>query len=76
MDVCPFVPVSDVTVEDCCACAMRLGQLLSEELHVPVYLYGAAAKRDYRTTVAQIRTGEYEALADRVSACQHINFIL
>ncbi|KAJ9585543.1 hypothetical protein L9F63_002660 [Diploptera punctata] len=66
MDVCPFVPVSDVTLEDCCKCARKLSELMSEELRVPVYLYGAAASQGYRTTVAQIRAGEYEDLANRI----------
>jgi glutamate formiminotransferase/formiminotetrahydrofolate cyclodeaminase len=67
MDVCPFIPVWGVTMEECVTCAKELGQLLADELDVPVYLYGAAAFRDYRKTVAQIRAGEYEGLAKRVS---------
>jgi glutamate formiminotransferase len=67
MDVCPFIPVRDVTVAECVSCAKQLGHLLASELDVPVYLYGAASSRDYRKTVAQIRAGEYEALATRVS---------
>jgi glutamate formiminotransferase/formiminotetrahydrofolate cyclodeaminase len=67
MDVCPFIPVRDVTEAECIACAKHLGHLLASELDVPVFLYGAASSRDYRTTVAQIRAGEYEALATRVS---------
>lgn len=67
MDVCPFIPVRDVTVAECVSCAKQLGHLLASVLDVPVYLYGAASSRDYRKTVAQIRAGEYEALATRVS---------
>jgi hypothetical protein len=67
MDVCPFIPVRDVTVAECVSCAKQLGHLLASELDVPVFLYGAASSRDYRKTVAQIRAGEYEALATRVS---------
>jgi hypothetical protein len=67
MDVCPFIPVRDVTVAECVSCAKELGHLLASELDVPVFLYGAAASRDYRKTVAQIRAGEYEGLATRVS---------
>lgn len=67
MDVCPFIPLRDVTEEECVSCAKHLGHLLASELNVPVFLYGAASSRDYRKTVAQIRTGEYEALATRVS---------
>jgi len=67
MDVCPFIPVRGVTMEECVTCAKELGHLLASELDIPVFLYGAAASRDYRKTVAQIRAGEYEALANRVS---------
>jgi glutamate formiminotransferase/formiminotetrahydrofolate cyclodeaminase len=67
MDVCPFIPVRDVTEEECVSCAKELGQLLANEMDVPVYLYGAATSRAYRKTVAQIRAGEYEGLPNRVS---------
>lgn len=66
MDVCPFIPVRGVTMEECVTCAKELGHLLASELDIPVFLYGAAATRDYRKTVAQIRAGEYEALANRI----------
>ncbi|XP_069692124.1 formimidoyltransferase-cyclodeaminase-like [Periplaneta americana] len=67
MDVCPFIPVRGVTEEECVGYAKQLGHLLASELSVPVFLYGAAASRDYRRTVAQIRAGEYEALAERIN---------
>ena len=67
MDVCPFIPVQGVTMAECVTCAKELGHLLASELDIPVFLYGAAASRDYRKTVSQIRAGEYEALANRVS---------
>jgi glutamate formiminotransferase len=67
MDVCPFIPVRNVTVAECVSCAKQLGHLLPSELDVPVYLYGAASSRDYRKTVAHIRAGEYVALGNRVS---------
>jgi len=67
MDVCPFVPVRGITMTQCVSYAEQFGQLLASELNVPVFLYGAAAPWDYRKTVAQIRAGEYEDLANRVS---------
>lgn len=48
MDVCPFIPVTGVTMDDCVQCAHQCGKKLSEELNVPVYLYGFASKHDYR----------------------------
>jgi glutamate formiminotransferase/formiminotetrahydrofolate cyclodeaminase len=66
MDVCPFVPVSGATMEDCVALAEEFGRRLAEELAVPVYLYGHAAKAEHRSTLQQIRAGEYEAIPERI----------
>lgn len=48
LDVCPFIPVSGVTMEDCVRCANAFASRLADELHVPVFLYGYAAKHQYR----------------------------
>jgi glutamate formiminotransferase / formiminotetrahydrofolate cyclodeaminase len=61
-DVCPFVPVSGVTLEECVAMARRVGQRVGDELGIPVYLYEAAATRPQRTNLENIRRGQYEAL--------------
>ncbi len=61
-DVCPFVPVSGVTMDDCVDLANSLGRRVGEELGVPVYLYEYAATRPERKSLADIRKGEYEAL--------------
>ena len=61
-DVCPFVPVSGVTLEECVMMAKRVGQRVGEELGIPVYLYEAAATRPERTNLENIRRGQYEAL--------------
>jgi glutamate formiminotransferase / formiminotetrahydrofolate cyclodeaminase len=66
MDVCPFVPVSGVTMGDCVALAEEFGRRAAAELGVPVYLYGHAARADHRRTLPQIRAGEYEALPERI----------
>jgi glutamate formiminotransferase/formiminotetrahydrofolate cyclodeaminase len=66
MDVCPFVPVSGVTMEDCVRLANAFGERAAAELGIPVYLYGHAARADHRRTLQQIRAGEYEALAERI----------
>jgi glutamate formiminotransferase/formiminotetrahydrofolate cyclodeaminase len=65
-DVCPFVPVSDVTMEDCVELAGRLGQRVGDELGIPVYLYDQAARRPERRSLAKVRVGEYEALPDKL----------
>ena len=65
-DVCPFVPVRGVTMEECVAIARQVGQRIGEELQFPVYLYEEAASRPERRNLAHVRKGEYEALADKL----------
>ena len=66
-DVCPFVPVEGVTMDDCVAIARRLGERVGRELGIPVYLYEAAATRPSRRNLADIRRGEYEGLASKLA---------
>jgi glutamate formiminotransferase/formiminotetrahydrofolate cyclodeaminase len=61
-DVCPFVPLSEATMEDCVAIARRLGERVGNELSIPVYLYEAAASRLENTNLENIRKGQYEGL--------------
>ncbi len=65
-DVCPFVPVSGVTMEDCVQIAREVGERVGRELGIPVYLYEYAATADYRRSLADIRAGEYEALPEKL----------
>jgi glutamate formiminotransferase/formiminotetrahydrofolate cyclodeaminase len=65
-DVCPFVPVSGATMEDCVLIARRVGRRVGEELGIPVFLYEAAATRPDRRSLADIRKGEYEALPEKL----------
>ena len=65
-DVCPFVPVSGVTMEDCAELARRLGKRVGEELGIPVYLYENAASSPERRNLATVRAGEYEGLAEKL----------
>uniref|UniRef100_A0A8C5QEX2 Formimidoyltransferase-cyclodeaminase n=1 Tax=Leptobrachium leishanense TaxID=445787 RepID=A0A8C5QEX2_9ANUR len=62
LDVCPFIPVRNVTMEECVTCANRFAGRLADELHVPVYLYGEAARSESRRSLPAVRAGEYEAL--------------
>lgn len=66
VDVCPFVPVADVTMDDCVELAKRLGARVGEELSLPVFLYEYAASRPERKSLADIRKGEYEALPTKL----------
>ena len=65
-DVCPFVPVSGVSMEECVEIARRVGERIGTELNVPVYLYEEAALIDERRNLAHCRKGEYEALVDKL----------
>jgi len=65
-DVCPFVPVSGVTMDDCVELSKRLGKRVGEELGLPVFLYEYAATRPERRSLADIRQGEYEALEEKL----------
>ena len=65
-DVCPFVPVAGVTMEDCIEIAKDLGKRVGEELQIPVYLYDQAAQIPERGSLAYVRQGEYEALPEKM----------
>jgi len=65
-DVCPFVPVEGVTLEECAELARRLGERVGRELELPVYLYEQAASRPERANLAVVRKGEYEGLAEKL----------
>jgi len=65
-DVCPFIPVEGVTMDDCAELARRLGKRVGEELDVPVYLYERAASRPERSNLAVVRKGEYEGLEKKL----------
>ncbi|MCF7810946.1 glutamate formimidoyltransferase, partial [bacterium] len=64
-DVCPFVPVSGVTMDDCVELARRLGRRVGDELGIPIYLYEYAASRPERRNLAECRKGEFEGLKAR-----------
>ncbi len=65
-DVCPFVPVRDISMEECADLARALGKRVGEELGIPVYLYEEAASRPERQNLANVRKGEYEGRAEKI----------
>jgi glutamate formiminotransferase / formiminotetrahydrofolate cyclodeaminase len=65
-DVCPFIPVSNVSWQEAIDCAQKLGKRVGEELKIPVYLYDKAAKDKSRSNLAVIRAGEYEGFAEKI----------
>jgi len=66
-DVCPFIPVAGVTMEECAGIAREVGQRIGEELQIPVYLYEHAASRPQRRNLADVRSGEYEGLQAKLA---------
>jgi len=65
-DVCPFVPLSGVTMADCVKLAHDLGRIVASELGIPVYFYEEAAMKPERRNLANIRAGEYEGLPEKL----------
>ena len=66
LDVCPFVPVANVSMDECVAVSREFARRAAEELAVPFFLYEAASEKSYRRSLPQIREGEYEGLAERL----------
>jgi glutamate formiminotransferase/formiminotetrahydrofolate cyclodeaminase len=65
-DVCPFIPVSNVSWEEAIACANCLANRVGDELKIPVYLYEKAAKNESRSNLSVIRAGEYEGFFEKI----------
>ena len=65
-DVCPFIPVSNVSWEETIACANRLAKRVGDELNIPVYLYEKAAKDIARSNLSIIRADEYEGFFEKI----------
>jgi glutamate formiminotransferase/formiminotetrahydrofolate cyclodeaminase len=66
-DVCPFIPISNVTMEEAADAARQLAARVGTELGIPVYLYENAASSPERQNLATVRAGEYESLAKKLA---------
>lgn len=66
-DVCPLIPVSGITMEECAELARALAKRIADELAVPTYCYEAAAFKPERRNLAVCREGEYEALPEKMA---------
>lgn len=66
MDVCPFIPVSGCSMQECVGIAEDFAARAARELGVPFYLYEEAAREEHRRALPQIREGEYEGLPDKL----------
>ena len=66
-DVCPLIPISNISIKECAMWADKLAERVGTELKIPVYLYEAAAKENKRINLANCRKGEYEGLSRKLS---------
>ena len=66
-DVCPLVPVSGLTMDDAVEYARKLAQRIGGELEIPIYCYEHAAYEEKRRNLAEVRSGEYEGLKDKLA---------
>ncbi|MEO0231902.1 MAG: glutamate formimidoyltransferase [candidate division WOR-3 bacterium] len=67
-DVVPFIPLKNVSFEECIEIAKEVAKRVGEELRIPVYLYGKAATKPERENLANIREGEYEGLKEKLKS--------
>ena len=65
-DVCPLIPISGISMEETAQLAHQLAERVSRELNIPTYLYEAAATRPERRNLADVRSGEYEGLPQKI----------
>lgn len=65
-DVCPFIPIAGVTMDECVELSKELGARVGKELGIPVYLYEYAASSPERRSLSDIRKGEYESLSEKL----------
>ena len=67
-DVCPLIPVLNITFDELIPYAEKLAKKVSEELNIPIYLYEHAAREDKRRNLANVRSGEYEGLNKKINS--------
>lgn len=65
-DVCPFIPIQDVSIDECIKLTNILAEKVGKELNIPVYLYEKSAKSKERIKLPSIRAGEYEGLSEKI----------
>ncbi len=66
-DVCPLVPIANISMEETALYAKKLAERVGNDLHIPVYLYENAATEEKRRNLANVRSGEYEGLPDKLT---------
>ena len=66
VDVCPFIPISGITIDECVTYAEQLAATVWERLNIPVFLYAKAAKQPNRISLPDIRKGEFEGMSEKL----------
>jgi len=66
LDVCPFIPISEITVTECKQLAIELAREVGEKLQIPVFMYEESATKKTRQNLAKVRKGEYEGLREKI----------
>lgn len=69
-DVCPLIPISNITMEEVAAYAHKLGEMAGQALDIPFYMYESAATRPERQNLATVRSGEYEGLPEKLKKAE------
>ncbi len=65
-DVCPLVPIKNISMEECVELSNKLAKRVSSELSIPVFLYEKSARKEDRINLANIRKGEFELMPDKL----------
>ncbi|HFI0344790.1 TPA: glutamate formimidoyltransferase [Streptococcus suis] len=65
-DVLPFVPVKDISMEECVQLAKKVAERINKELAIPVFLYEEAASRPERQNLAKVRKGQFEGMPEKL----------
>ena len=66
VDVVPFIPIKNTTMEECIALSRQLGEQVAERYGVPVFLYEKSATASHRENLAAVRKGEFEGMAEKI----------
>lgn len=66
IDVVPFIPVKNTSMQECVEISKQFGKAISQKLHIPVYLYEEASDKAWRKSLSDIRKGEYEGLSGKL----------
>lgn len=66
IDVIPFIPIREVTMDECIALSRRVGERIWAEAGIPVFLYESSATAPHRENLASIRKGQFEGMAEKV----------